>query len=207
MDSSNGKTKGHLKIWIRIYKLSRSIRNRLFTILIRRSFCSFGEKSRISLPFRSGNEQAISLGNNVFIGSNSWVEVIGDIDPHKTPRIRIDDGVSISGDCTITAVSQVTIGKGALIARFVHISDHSHGTPQNGIPVQLRPISKIAGTHIGPGAWICNGVVVCPGVTIGRNAVIGANSVVCGDIPAECVAVGAPAKVVSFQRSHPNPAN
>jgi len=33
-------------------------------------------------------------------------------------------------------------------------------------------------------------------VTIGEHAVIGANSVVTSDVPAYCVAVGAPARVV-----------
>ena len=50
-----------------------------------------------------------------------------DLDP-ETPRpiISIGDHSSFSGFCTITAVSRVTIGSGVLIARFVHISDHSH---------------------------------------------------------------------------------
>lgn len=38
--------------------------------------------------------------------------------------------------------------------------------------------------------------VVMPGVTIGENSIIGAFSFVNNDIPANCVAVGVPAKVV-----------
>ena len=34
------------------------------------------------------------------------------------------------------------------------------------------------------------------GVTIGKGAVIGANAVVLDDIPARCIAVGAPARIV-----------
>jgi len=37
---------------------------------------------------------------------------------------------------------------------------------------------------------------IMPGVTIGENAIIGAHSFVNGDIPANCVAYGVPAKVV-----------
>lgn len=50
---------------------------------------------------------------------------------------------------------------------------------------------------------IGNNVIVFPGakiigrVNIGDNVVIGANSVVTNDIPSNCVAVGAPAKIVS----------
>ena len=37
-----------------------------------------------------------------------------------------------------------------------------------------------------------------PGVSIGDCAIIGANSVVTHDVPAACIAVGAPAKVVKI---------
>lgn len=39
-------------------------------------------------------------------------------------------------------------------------------------------------------------VVVKKGVTIGANSVIGMNSVVTHNIPANCVAVGIPCKVI-----------
>lgn len=163
---------------------------------IRGGFYYFGKDSNFILPFRSGNEHRISIGSRVFVGSGAWIEVVSDDCPGRDPVIRLEDDVSISGDCTITAVSRVTIGKGALIARFVHISDHSHGTGDPHIPIKFQPLSSIAPVMIGEGAWLGHGVVVCPGVTIGRNAVIGANSVVREDVPEGCVAVGAPARIV-----------
>ncbi len=44
--------------------------------------------------------------------------------------------------------------------------------------------------------WLGGGVIVLPGVTIGDNTTIGAGSVVTKDIPANCIAVGNPCKVV-----------
>ena len=49
---------------------------------------------------------------------------------------------------------------------------------------------------VGNNVWFGAGVHVLPGVTIGDNAVIGAGSIVTKDIPADCVAVGNPCKVV-----------
>ena len=49
---------------------------------------------------------------------------------------------------------------------------------------------------VGNNVWFGAGVTVCPGVMIGDNCVIGAGSVVVKDIPANCVAVGNPCKVI-----------
>ena len=49
---------------------------------------------------------------------------------------------------------------------------------------------------IGRNVWLGAGVIVLPGVTIGDNSVIGAGSVVTKNIPANCVALGSPCRVV-----------
>jgi acetyltransferase-like isoleucine patch superfamily enzyme len=185
-----------MSIGLKSYKLAKRIRDKLVMGWLRGGFLHFGKGSILMLPFRSGNEHRIFIGHNVFVGPGAWIQVVSDDCPGSDPVIQLEDDVSISGDCTITAVSRVTICKGALIARFVHISDHSHGTGKPLIPIKEQPLSNIAPVTIGEGAWLGHGVVICPGVTIGRNAVIGANSVVRHDIPDGCVAVGAPARIV-----------
>lgn len=49
---------------------------------------------------------------------------------------------------------------------------------------------------IGNHCWLGGNVSVTPGTTIGDNTIIGAGSVVTHDIPANVIAVGAPAKVI-----------
>lgn len=44
--------------------------------------------------------------------------------------------------------------------------------------------------------WIGGGAIILPNVTIGKNSVIGAGSVVTRSIPANCVAVGNPCRVI-----------
>lgn len=187
---------------LKIYKLAKQLKNRAAMACIRGGFYQCGNRSLVTLPFRSGNEHRISIGENVFAGPGCWIQVVSDDDKGTHAVIVLEDGVSISGDCTITAVSRVTIGKGALIARFVHISDHSHETRNPLVPIQSQGLTKIAPVSIGAGAWLGHGVVICPGVTIGRNAVIGANSVVRDDVPEGCVAVGAPARIVRHPATH-----
>ena len=180
-----------------VYKFAKQLRNRLAMVCIRRGFYQFGRRSILAMPFRSGNEHRISIGDGVFAGPGCWIEVVNDDDKGTHAIIVLEDGVSISGDCTITAVSQITIGKDALIARFVHISDHSHETGNPLLPIKSQGLTKVAPVSIGVGAWLGHGAVICPGVTVGKNAVVGANSVVRDDIPDGCVAVGAPARIIS----------
>jgi serine O-acetyltransferase len=49
---------------------------------------------------------------------------------------------------------------------------------------------------VGDDTTIFSGAVIVGKVRIGKNCIVGANSVVLHDIPDNCVAVGAPARVV-----------
>jgi maltose O-acetyltransferase len=55
---------------------------------------------------------------------------------------------------------------------------------------------------IGDNVWLGGGCIICPGVTIGDNSVIGAGGVVVRDIPANCVAVGNPCRIVKKAVEH-----
>ena len=50
--------------------------------------------------------------------------------------------------------------------------------------------------NIGKNVWIGGGSIILPGVTIGDGTTIGAGSVVTKSIPANCIAVGNPCKVI-----------
>ena len=148
------------------------------------------------LPTRISGESQIHIGDDVYLGSNSWLQVIEPDASRTSPVIRLEDGVAISGYCTITAHKSVIIERKVLIARYVYISDHAHAHQSRDIAIMDQGIAAVAPVRIKEGAWLGQGVVVCPGVIIGKNSIIGANSVVRSDIPDYSVAVGAPAKVI-----------
>ena len=88
---------------------------------------------------------------------------------------------------------KITIGNNVFIAPNVCIITEEHA-----MDVEQR-IQGLEYTHpvtIGDNVWICAGALVLPGVTIGEGSVIGAGSVVTKDIPAHCLAVGNPCKVI-----------
>lgn len=111
------------------------------------------------------------FGFNIHIGEN----FIGNFNLSilDEAEVNIGDNVMIGPNCTLITIS--------------HDLDPEE---RAGGLMQARPIS------IGNNVWIASDVKVLPGVSIGENAVVGAGSVVTKDIPAYCVAVGNPAKVI-----------
>lgn len=176
---------------------ARRARDKMFTWMASGSFLRMGSRTTLAMPVRLGGEKFIEIGDRVYVGPGSWIETM--IDDGCEPKgavISIGSGTSMSGNCTITAVRRVEIGRNVLIARNVHISDHFHAFEDRNVPVKDQGIDRIAEVVIHDGAWIGHGAVVCPGVTIGKNAVIGANAVVREDVPDFCVAAGVPARII-----------
>ena len=119
-------------------------------------------------------------------------------------NIHIGNNVSINMNCTFVDCNKIIIGNNVLIASNVQIYTATHPvelaerltpdwTPESGeyfCRTYALPVS------IGSGCWIGGGVIILPGVSIGDGSVIGAGSVVTRDIPANCVAVGNPCRVI-----------
>lgn len=103
----------------------------------------------------------------------------------------------IGAGAVIAASELITIGRDALIAEYVTIRDQDHEFESHG-PTRLAGM-RTAPIHIGDNVWIGAKATITRGVTIGDNAVVGANSVVTGDVPADAVYAGAPARLIRMR--------
>jgi acetyltransferase-like isoleucine patch superfamily enzyme len=108
-------------------------------------------------------------------------------------NIEMGKGCLANHGLTILDGAKVSFGDNVLIGPGCYF--HTAGHPidpdlRKQWLVFTKPIT------VGNNVWFGAGVHVLPGVTIGDNAVIGAGSIVTKDIPADCVAVGNPCKVV-----------
>ena len=109
----------------------------------------------------------------------------------------------INMNCTFVDNAEIRIGNRVLVASNVQLYTGSHpvspgerlipdwkGRKTTFFRSFARPI------EIKDHVWIGGGSILLPGVTIGENSVIGAGSVVNRSIPANCVAVGNPCRVI-----------
>lgn len=127
-----------------------------------------------------------------------------DIDFHCEygKHIFVGDKVIINMNCTFVDNHRIDIGNNVLIAPNVQIYTATHSTDvRERMAWDWTEGDDICNTIAHPvriedGVWIGGGTIILPGVTIGENTVIGAGSVVTRSIPANCVAVGNPCRVI-----------
>ena len=110
-------------------------------------------------------------------------------------RVTIGAGTTFTSRCTIQCTTSIDIGEGCTFAESTLVVDGSHRFRDAGAPLpaqgyDYRPIT------IGKGASVMAKTTVMN--DIGEGAFVGANSVVTRPIPAYCLAVGVPARVVEY---------
>lgn len=114
--------------------------------------------------------------------------------------LRVGDKCVFASRDTVTCYLDVEIGPATLVAADVYVTDFDHRFDELDRPIKDQGIVK-SPVRIGAGCWLGTKVVVTRGSTIGAGTVVGASSVVRGELPADSVAVGAPARVVKDRRA------
>lgn len=146
------------------------------TEVLKKLFGGIGTNVSVGTPF------LCDYGKNIYLGTN----------------------VSVNMNCTFVDCNKIEIGSNVLIASNVQIYTATHPVelsdrmtpdwnPESG---EYFCRTYALPVKIGNGCWIGGGVIILPGVTIGNGTVIGAGSVVTKNIPANCVAVGNPCRVI-----------
>jgi acetyltransferase-like isoleucine patch superfamily enzyme len=136
-------------------------------------------------------------GGPVAIGKSSHVLRDSVLETGQGGSITIGEDTFLHPRCQVMAYkSNISIGDHTAIAPSCAFYSYNHGTKPDEL-IKKQPLESRGDINIGNDVWIGFGVTVLDGVTIGDGAVIGAGSVVTHDIPANAIAVGQPAKVVS----------
>jgi serine O-acetyltransferase len=105
------------------------------------------------------------------------------------PECRIGEGLYIGHFGNIIVNPRVRMGSNCNLSQGVTIGSAGRGERAEGVPV------------LGNRVWIGPGAVLFGPITIGDDVAIGANSVVTRSVPARAVAVGVPARIISWNGS------
>jgi len=151
--------------------------------------CLIGKRSRVDRPWQVRMDQRCVLQQDVWLslGSSSAIFELGEFG-------------FIGRGTEIEVSERVTIGRGALIAPDVYITDHNHQT-RLGAGAMYEMPCVAAPVTIGADVWIGTRCVILPGVTIGDGAVIAAGAVVTRDVPPNAIAAGIPARVIRMRNA------
>ena len=136
---------------------------------------------------------------NIYIGDNVYIGHYVILKGYCKNKMVIGSGSWIGQQCFLHSAGGVSIGKNVGIGPGVKIISSYHKANNLKKPIlhtqlQFKKVTIEDGSDIGVGA------VILPGVTIGKGAIVGAGSVVTKDIPAFCIAVGNPAKVLKKRK-------
>lgn len=121
-------------------------------------------------------------------------------------HIFVGEKTIINDNCTMMDENQICIGDRVLIAPNVQFYTATHPLDfdnrfvddWNETSGELFFKTRALPITVMNDVWIGGGSIILAGVTIGQGSVIGAGSVVTKAIPANCVAVGNPCKVVKW---------
>jgi acetyltransferase-like isoleucine patch superfamily enzyme len=138
-------------------------------------------------------------GGDVELGDNSALFRDCTILTGAGGSVSIGARSMIQPRCQLSAYAErIVIGENVGIAPNCAFYPYNHGTDLD-MPIEKQPLVSTGPITVEDGAWLGFGVIVLAGVRIGKGAVVGAGSVVLSDVPDNAIAMGNPARVVSYR--------
>ena len=126
------------------------------------------KRSPMRFEMKIGHDSTIVVGQNVGCAGKVLVSAVEGADAILGDDIMFASGIEVRTDDTHALYDSVT-GERINVARSVTVGEH---------------------------VWVAKHAVIMGGVSIGSGSVIGFRSIVTRSLPNNCVAVGAPARVV-----------
>ncbi len=165
---------------------------------LRHQRVTFGRRCDV----RSGARFAVARGAEVRFGPGCVLDHGFTLE--SSGRLLVGDRTVFGHHCTLASDRSIVIGTNCLFGEFTSIRDHDHAFDGSATAI-LDQGRATAPVTIGDDVWVGAKATITRGVTIGSGTVVGAHAVVTRDLPAGCVAVGVPARVVRMRDGGPVP--
>lgn len=114
-------------------------------------------------------------------------------------HITIEIGASTTFTHTVHFCAQednssIRIGEDCMFSNNIVVrTSDSHPIYDLNTRQRINPAKNVS---IGRHVWIAPNTKIMKGAKIGNNAIIGSNTIITNEIPCNCLAVGAPGKIV-----------
>ncbi len=187
------------------------IPRKLHTLWLRKTypFARFGRHVNIhpSCIIPRGGSPWISIGNDVYLYPQNWLNVILIAHPEDEvfnpamvrPKIIIGSGCNFNRNNTIAAANRIEFEDNVLVGQSCIFLDQNHEYRDPFRPVHQQGVGTCGSVRIGRDSWIGHGCTfLCTHgeLVLGKHCVVGANSVVRQSFPDYCVIAGNPARVL-----------
>ena len=147
-----------------------------------------GYSSKIKIVIR-GSDNKLNIFNHRGIINTEFI-FNGDFN-----NISIGSDTGIGGARFVVGESHntISIGRNCMISDFIEIwATDTHDI----LNINNEIINSSASITIDDNVWIGTGAKILKGIVIGRGSIVGMGSTVVNSIPANCISVGNPNKVV-----------
>jgi putative colanic acid biosynthesis acetyltransferase WcaF len=105
-------------------------------------------------------------------------------------NLNIGEGTSVGDFAILYSLGPITLGANVTISQYAHLCAGTHDARTRAMTLIRAPIT------VGDDAWVAADAFVGPDVRIGARTILGARASAFGDLPADVVAVGNPAKPI-----------
>lgn len=141
------------------------------------------------------SRDGIVLGSNVSIQKRTVIECSGSL-KHLGKGLKVGDNVGIGSNSFLGCAGGIEIGDDTIIGNFASFHSENHNFDRSNIPIRLQGVNH-KGIKIGRDCWIGAKTTILDGTVLGDGCVVAAGAVLNGkEYPKNSIIGGVPAKVI-----------
>jgi acetyltransferase-like isoleucine patch superfamily enzyme len=183
----------HHPYWVE--KLAERFYGRLAQHFIHPQFERLGAEPRfVGARYLDLRGERMSAGDHFHVYATRMLPVSFAVDPFEGGHghIRFGSFCIVAPGVRIRSALGIDIGDNCMLAESVFITDADwHDQYHRIYPGKRAPVV------LENNVWVGDRATICKGARIGENSIIGAASVVTKDVPANVIAAGNPARVIT----------